>query len=297
MMRNVICSFLFCMVLFLAPGVGFCADDTTVTLKPSLKQNEKVYPYRNAVLTVNNYTGENIGAVELQDSRGGPRMVFPTVIVPDTSARVDVYLPAVSIVQNYNIKLLSRGDSNDSSIAVLKSQISWPPNLLTRDAFFDSQVYETYEESTLLWENDIKSKAFVLLGIAAVGMSGVLLICRTWLRIGLLVALVVAACVIDFTMRTQPFEIVTDPQGLIILSSRETFNVDVEKNTIQKAYDSSQQKISEAVQHSAPIYPARWAYREENMTIHSTKGLSFTLHPGRVRVFRKCKSPLSGIFR
>ena len=283
MMLNVSCSFLFCIVLFLVSSVGFCADSTTVTLKPSLEQNEKIYPYRNAVLMVNNSTGKNIAAVELQDSQGGPGMVFSTVIVPDTSARVDVHLPAMSLVQNYNIKLLLQGDSNDLPVAVLKSQISWPPKLLTADAFFDPQVYESYEEYTLSWSNEIKLKAFVLLGIATVGMSGVLLIRRTWFRIVLLVVLVVSACIADLAIRTQPFEIVTDPQGFIILSSRETFDVDTRKNS----HDSSQQKIAEALQNSAPVYPAQWAYREENMTIYATGRLSFTLHPGQMRVFRK----------
>jgi len=273
MTRTVRCSLVFCLLLFLAPGLGFCADDTTVTLKPSLDQDAKVYPYRNAVLTVNNITGKTISAVELHDSRGGPRMVFPTVIFPDTSARVDVYLPATSLVQNYNVKLLRDGNTGDSPITVLKSQISWPPTVLTTDAFFDPQACESYEESTLSWDNDLKLKAFVLLGIAAVGMSGVLLVRRLWLRIVLLVALVAAVCITDLAIRRHPFEIVTDPQGLIILSSRETFHVDAEKKVLRD---------------SAPVYPNRWAYREEDMIVHSTEGLSFTLHPGQLRVFRKC---------
>ena len=271
------------LLLLLASGAGFCAEDTTATLQPSVNQDDKVYPYRNAVLTVNNTTEKSIGVVELQDSRGGPGMVFPTVIVPDTSARVDVYLPAISLVQNFNIKLLQGDNSDDSPIAVLKSQISWPPDLLTTDVFFDPQVFESYEESPLLWDNNTKSKAFVLLGIAAVGMSGVLLVRKTWLRIVLLVALIVSVCVADLMIRIEPFEIVTDPQGFIILSTRQTICVNEKKSS----RDFWQQKIAVALQNSSPVYPGYWAYREEDMIVHPTKGLSFTLKPRQLRIFRK----------
>ncbi|MCK5114223.1 MAG: hypothetical protein KAR11_05620 [Phycisphaerae bacterium] len=271
------------LVLTLAFDTGLCIADTSVTLEPSLKQNADVYPYRSATLVVKNDTGKPVAAVELRDSLGGPRMIFPAVIAPETSARVDVHLPAISLVQNYNVRLLADDNANSAPLVKLQTQISWPPDLITHDAFFDPQVYERYEESTFGWSNDAKLKAFVLLGIAGVCMAGVLLIRNAWVRAVLLVAVIAAACIVDLTIRTQPFEIVTDPQGLTIFTTRETFSVDSAHATSH----ASQQKIADALRNTAPVYPALWAYSEEDMIVHPTKGLSFTARPEQMRVFRE----------
>ncbi|MCK5558536.1 MAG: hypothetical protein KAJ01_09160, partial [Candidatus Hydrogenedentes bacterium] len=120
------------LLTLLAAAGSALPTGVSATLAPAEEQDPGRYPYRNAVLTINNDTDREINTFSLRWKQGGPTIRFHRVhIPPDSEWTIAIELPAISLVQTYDLELLVEERSGYSSLAATAAEINWPVKLLT----------------------------------------------------------------------------------------------------------------------------------------------------------------------
>lgn len=241
-----------------------------VSLKVLAEQPGRMFPYRQAELTVENDIGSVVQAVSLQRLGGGPTFVFPVTVAPGTTLDVEVFLPAVRTEQEYVVRLLAGEDADAPVLASARASIAWPIELLTTDEFLAPRAYRPYEDDPPAWAGELLRNVFLALAIFSLLLAGTLLLRRPTVR--LLVAAVIVAAAAGGVRR------ITASAPLVrVLRSGEHTAVACRRTATWRDGSAS----------LAPIYYSESQMQRDNLVVHARLGLRVTIRPGEVRLFRR----------
>jgi len=270
------------------------ADRTSATCLPARQgsvesQDESAYPYRNAVLTVENPTGQEITAVSLRWRQGGPKMVFPVTILPGAKAEVPVVLPAIAPTQTYEVQwwLRDKPDAPCREFTLAEAEISWPVELLTTGEFIDPAAYESHLEYMPAWPGRLKRTIFLVATLFVLAVAGVLLVPWKSVRLILLGLFIIAAsAVLSVQFSLTPTLLIRPAGSGFVLTCRRTQDVSFESFPLVPASNIDDFKSSYDPRGISPVYFAPWQMKQDNMTVHATEGASLTITPREIRLFR-----------
>ncbi len=271
------------LTLFALPASAL-PGNVSVTLTPAEEQDPARYPYRRAELTINNDTDRRIDACQLRWRQGGPTIQFPRIHIPPNSEwKIALELPAISLIQTYDLELLPAGRSDCPAFSAA-AEINWPVKLLTTGEFIDPAAYEPYEGDLPQWPNDLRRKAFLLLLVSSVLLCGLLFIRRGMVRLVLLLVIAGAASVAIGMVLSPSSVVVEEIDDLLVLRSRRKARVII---TPREVIAPGDQRFPIENYYPVPVYMAPWQMGEDNSIIYTGgSNVHLTLRPDEVRLFR-----------
>ena len=270
------------LTLFTLAGSAL-AGNVSVTLIPAEEQDPARYPYRSAELTIKNDTDQRIDCSKLQWRQGGPTIQFPRVnIPPNTEWKTALELPAISLLQTYDLEFLS-ADQPDGPVIAATVEIDWPVKLLTTEAFIDPPAYEPYEGDLPQWPDKLRKKTFLLLLISSVLLCGVLFIRRGKVRLVLLLVIAGSVVVAVWMLLSGSSVVVEEVDDLLVLRSRRTARVII---TPREVIAPGERRIPVENYYPVPVYMAQWQMGEDNSITHiGEPNVHLKLRPDEVRLF------------
>jgi hypothetical protein len=278
-----------------SPAAGQDENKTlSATLAVAAEQNPKDYPFRNAVLTVRNDSEAEGGAVRLRWIRGGPTMIFPAAILPRRETKIPVFLPAVHLTQAYHIELLSSAhvlsafpksideERTGGAVARTTAEIVWPVERLTRGAFLDPIAYDPYQDALPQWSGRGRRRIFLGAVCFALALSGILFIRKMAVR-GIAGALVAFSATMGGWLLLQRFPpvLVQGEPGQFVLTARRTGEI-----RFEQPEEASLGLAGLFDANAYPVYFSRGQMERDDLVFHAVRGISLTLHPEEVRIFR-----------
>ena len=275
-------------VLILAGSAAAMAAEVRSSLRPAARQRQGAFPYRTADLTVENRSGVIVRMATLRWRRGGPRRLVNLTIAPNGSQVVRVNLPAASPRQTYDLRFFA-ADSAEAApwdslpaMAELEAEMTWPVEWVTDEAFVDPAAYEPYRDALLSWP--VSLRQYVLLGAAMMSLAAAatLLIRRPIVRLAATAVVAVLAALASLLLIDRQQVVVERagpapwPHAGAALRADELLSVQSRRTVRWRS----------AGDDWAPIYRSGRDMAGETMTIGGGRGVSATIHPDRVRLFR-----------
>ena len=278
-------------LLILLSGAAAAAD-AAVSLAPaqSRRDDERVWPYRAAELTVKNESDRIVRAVALRWVGGGPTMIYPATIPPQSGQTIPVSLPAVAVEQWYDVRLLAEDSPDADVVAEFEAPITWPlrpPEPPVDDdfdrAFIDPYACEQYAFDVPQWSNRARANVLIAAALAALAMAATLFVRRRAVRLVLLAA-TIAAATAAIHEAVLPRDVVVQrvlSQGsdlpIYAAGPGDSLYVVAARRTSHWTHPDAR---------LAPIYYNRLDMAEDTMVVHADRGISVPLRPGLVRLFR-----------
>ncbi len=250
-------------------GAAPALAETRVSLSPDVRQDEGAFPFRSAKMEIFNGTDRIVRAVAVRARSGGPTILVPAVVPPNTSQTIGISLPAISVEQTYSVRLLSRDEISAKPIASLEVPVSWQAAMVTPDAFFDPGAYD--DAFRISWPGSLRRNALLLSVLTVVLAAGCLLPRGKGRLAGCLLVAAVGVASAVMLVRSQPLIATRQSDEKITIQARRTIRW-----------------RSEAI-GLAPVYLDRRQWREDDLLIHPRRGLAATIRPSDVRVFRALK--------
>ncbi len=208
-------------------------------------------------------------------------MEYPIAIPPDAEARLAVALPAIALSQAYDVQLLAENPKTAPPLSIT-AEITWPPDLLTADAFIDPAAYEALENDLPVWPASLKQTVFLGAVLLSGALAAVLFIRRKRLRVLVLAVVLIAAVLVGWYGLAQQQTLLAESDGKqLILRCRRTSEVSLPcRQGGGKPCDGGGKYI-------VPIYAAPWQMKADNTIIHTAGGtFSLTIQPDEIRLFR-----------
>jgi len=256
-----------------AVGIIALQAAAAVTLSPAEQQDASLLPYRTAQLHIDNTGEEVIRFAALRWEYGGPELVYPVTVAPRRQASLTVALPAMAVQQFYDVRLLGSFTPRRRVVAAIRAPITWPAELVQREAFITADMSAPYKSHLPLWPAKLLRNIFLAAVVVCVAGAGTLLLRGPIVRLVGLVALVVIASGITVTgLARQPLiERQFDETGrLLILTARRTVQWQSDDARWVPVYDNP----AEVIEETLVVYP---------------DGLDLTLRPHEVRLLRRWK--------
>ncbi|MBN1553939.1 MAG: hypothetical protein JXA11_04285 [Phycisphaerae bacterium] len=245
------------------------------SLAVSSTRNPDHFPYRDAILTLNNTTDKPISAVRLRWRDGGPTMQFPLAIPPNSRAERTVFLPALSASQTYDIGLLTDDSLAAPPIAQTEAAIHWPVARLTKDAFLDPVTWQECYLPPPSWSRTTKTTALFAGIVIVLAFAATFLFRRNKVRFRVWTGIVVGSSV-----------------GAVLWCSlsgegglRVTTLSDGVSGVLVQTRRTGEYLLRDVKPQSAPLYAHESEIREETLIVHPDQGLLLTLRPDETRIF------------
>ena len=275
------------IVLLLLSGVA--AADTAASLAPTPARDARVWPYRAAQLSVTNQSGRIARAVSLRWVGGGPTMIYPATIPPKSGQTILVSLPAVAAEQWYHVRLLAEDRADAERLAESEAAITWPPQSATTDddddrgqAFIDPDACDEYAFDVPQWPARARANVLIAAAIAAMAMAAVLFVRHRGARMVLLVVVAVAAAAVIYKAVLPRNTIVVRTLGgaelpIYAAAPEDSLHVVAVRRTTRWTHPDAR---------LAPVYYSKRHMAEDTTIVHADRGISASLRPGDVRLFR-----------
>ena len=276
------------IVLFLLSGMASAAG-TAASLAPAPARDARVWPYRAAELSVSNQSGRIARAVSLRWVGGGPTMIYPATIPPQSGRTILVSLPAVAAEQWYHVRLLAEDRADAERLAESEAAVTWPPQSATTDAdnefgqaFIDPDACDEYAFDVPHWPARARANVLIAAAIAAMAMAAVLFVRHRGARMVLLVVVAVAAAAVIYKAVLPHNTIVVRTLGgaelpIYAATPDDSLYVVAVRRTTRWAHPDAR---------LAPIYYSKRHMAEDTTVVHADRGISASLRPGDVRLFR-----------
>jgi len=276
------------IVLLLLSGVASAAD-TAASLAPAPARDARVWPYRAAELSVTNQSGRIARAVSLRWVGGGPTMIYPATIPPKSGRTILVCLPAVAAEQWYRACLLAEDRAGAERLAESEAAVTWPPRSARNDAddefgqaFIDPEACEHYAFDMPQWPARTRANVLIAAAIAAMAMAAVLFVHHRGARMALLVVVAVAAAAVIYKAVL--------PRNTIVVRTLEGTELPMYAATPDDSLYVVAVRRTTRWTHPdarlAPIYYSKRHMAEDTTIVHADRGISASLRPGDVRLFR-----------
>lgn len=248
------------------------ASAATVTARPGQQgQKDVTKPYRNAEISVTNTSDRIIRAISVRAVQGGPTMLKPITIAPKTGQKVFIDLPAFSQEQTYTVSLYTDEKAQTQLDPARKIRINWPVESVNAGAFIDLPCYREQFETLPDWPRRLRVGLVIAASLMGIALGGIMFIRKGAVR-GVLLILTVAAAAIVMWQVSATYKsviVTTDETGRdVIVKCRRTSQWTTEDKTL------------------VPIYYSKAHLAEDNAVI-SGDGISVTIKPNEVRIFRR----------
>ena len=269
---------------------GAAAANTTDFIAAAPQHDARVWPYRAAELTVKNRSDRIVRAVAVRWVGGGPTMIYPATIPPQSGQAIQVSLPAVAVEQWYDVRLLADDSPDADVVAEFEAPITWPLRPLAPNeehnlgqAFIDPYACEQYAFDVPQWSNRARANVLFAAALAALAMPATLFAQRRAVRLVLLAAAIAAAtaaihkAVLPRDVMVQ--RVLSQGSDLPIYAAGpgDSLYVVAARRTSRWTHPDAR---------LAPIYYNRLDMPEDTMVVHADRGISVRLRPGMVRLFR-----------
>lgn len=257
---------------------------TAISLQPADGEMDRAWPYRPAWLEIKSSAAYR--AVTLRWTQGGPTQLYPATADAEGKARLLVHLPAIALVQEYEVHLfvdaetaLADGQHAGEPGASATAQIAWPAEWLTTSAFLDPQAYGSHSETLPAWPAMIRRGAALLAVLLPLTAGAAMLIpAGRWRTLGLGGILLAATLAGSLLCRNTPVLVIReDGKNLVVLSRRTTAVV--------------LESVAKPSKSLYPVYAARWQILEDDLLLRGTQPYRYTQRPAMARLFRQ--SPFS----
>ncbi|HOD79805.1 MAG: hypothetical protein BWX88_02212 [Planctomycetes bacterium ADurb.Bin126] len=269
---RLVCAVLLCLCARTAqPQSGPAGAAIELSVAPTQVAGNA--PYRLALLRVTVPAGQPlVRAVRLREAQGGPTILQPLTVPPESTQTALVPLPAWSQQHAYRVELLA--EDRDDANAILPARqvaLSWPADILDRDAVFAPWQYEPYQELPR-WPAPLLRNVFLAAALFALACTGLLLVRRPLARSLLLIVLAALAgagtwLLLDQAPLVVHREVARDGSSLHVLTSR---------RTVQWSVD----------QPLWPVYFNLRQMRDDSLVVHVGRATRLTLLPDDVRILR-----------
>ena len=223
-----------------------------------------------------NKTGRTLQAVSLRWRQGGPTIIQPAAVAPNSWQVLRIHLPAAWPEQMYDVTFLDGPPGASAGVAKALS-ITWPVELVADGAFIDPAAYEPYRGTFPAWPATLRKRLFLAAAALSLIAAATLLLRRPAARLAALAAVILlAGAAATAAMLHQPIvqhlEANRDAGEFHVITSRRT----TRWHTANAPW--------------APIYESRRQLSADTMTLTNHTTLSVLLHPHQVRLFRAVKS-------
>jgi len=267
-----------------APAAG----QLGVSLGPAARQDETHPTYRAAVLTIDNSdgsVGRVIRAAAVRCADGGATFLYPLAVAPKTKQTLNVSLPALSVRQEVDVRLLA-GESADAPVlASRRLVVTWPEEVISsmQARIVDLAAYQAWEREHPMptWPATLKRNVFLLLVLAAVAAAATLLVRRPLLRI-IGIAVIVAAAVAVLVVPLSRVEEVS--AGDFRFERLAATRPAAERMLAVTCLRTADWRHPDA--GLIPLYRSREEMAADTMVVRADGGISVTLAPNSVRLFR-----------
>ncbi len=247
--------------------------DAAVELSVAPAQAASNAPFRLALLRVSVPPGRPlVRAVRLREIQGGPTILQPLTVPPESTQTATVPLPAWSQQHTYRVELLAEErDDADAVLAARQVALAWPADILDRDALFAPWQYDPYQELPR-WPAPLLRNVYLAAALFALACTGLFLVRRVLARSLLVIVLAALAGGGTWLLLGQaPLvvhrEVARDDFPLHVLTSRRT----VQWNCDQPLW---------------PVYFNLRQMRDDSLVIHVGRSCRLTLLPEDVRLLR-----------
>ncbi|MHC4984245.1 MAG: hypothetical protein ACYTF6_13900 [Planctomycetota bacterium] len=266
--------------------------ELVVSLKAAERQDARRLAYAAAELTIDNSDGSVarvIRAAAIRCADGGPTFVYPLNVAPRTRRSLAVTLPALSVRQEVDVRLLAGEAADSTPLASRRVVINWPEQLISRAGarLIDPDAYEAWrrENSPASWPAGPKRNVFLTLVLAGVLAAAALLVRRAALRLAAIAVIVpAAALVVLFPLAAAESVIVGDfqyePLTPTVRPAQKMLAVQCLRTTDWAHPDSL----------LVPVYRSAEQMAADNMLVRLGQGIEVTLRANKLRLFRRARA-------
>jgi hypothetical protein len=278
------------ITLVLAAAAADAGGELTVSAEPAQRQDESLLPYLGAELTIDNSdgsVGQVIRAVSIRCADGGATLRYAAAIAPRTRQTLRVRLPAVSVRQEVDVRLMAGPEADAGELAWRKVVVRWPEELLARagPGLIDPAAYQAWERQHSLprWPEALKRNIFLTLVVAAVAATATLLIGRSWLRLAGIALVVAAAAAMQLALVSGVEKVsVGDFQYERLAATTQPVRERMLAVTCLRSADWHWPDAA-----LAPVYRSVEQMAADTMVVNVGQGISVALQPDDVRLFRR----------
>lgn len=260
--------------------LGACAvagaAESVVTLTPAPDEPRSPLPYQMARLSVTNRGEAVVGAVSVQDVRGGLTVLRPATIAPGATETIVVPLLAFSTQQTFRVQLLAGPEPGARVLFEARPLVAWPGEIVeaTLAALLDAPAYDHLAGQSPLWPADVRLNILGLAALAALLLVATMFIHRPALRLGALFLLIAAATLAAaLALRAQELLVVRDSGPRLAVSARRTID------------------WSEHYETLVPLYAVKSQLTSDTAILGPGYTLRTTIRPDSPRLFARLRAP------
>ncbi|MFP4053201.1 MAG: hypothetical protein ACLFV7_04980 [Phycisphaerae bacterium] len=229
-------------------GVASSAGlEVTLTPADDADPNQRLQP---AALTLENNTDATVASVSLRWDRGGPNFVYPLAVGPGGRASRTVFLPALWVDQQYTVTAL---DETHQPVASATAAVAWPASRVAPDALLAADLYGRYRYDLPQWDRQFRMNLAMVAGLAVLGLGGVALLHRTWVRLaGVALLVIVSTGAVSVMVMREPLVVerelplqadeagtsAASTRRVLVLTTRRTTDVLVSRSNLEPVYPS-----------------------------------------------------------
>jgi len=258
-----------------------------VSLKPTGLWDQSREPYPSAELTIDNSdgaVGRVIGAASIRCADGGPTFLYPLALAPRTSRTLRIYLPAISLRQEVDVRLLAAESPQAEVLATRRLAVTWPEELLARSmpSLVDPGAYQAWQRQRSLpaWSAGLKQAAFLACVVAAIAAASTLMIGRGPLRLAAMVVVAgAAAAAMAGVLGGTDTLVVNDFSPEAAADTRPAAQRMVAATCLRTTEWRGEEDF-------VPIYESADKMADETMLVRPGEGITVLIRPEAVRLFR-----------
>ncbi len=228
-------------------------------------------PYRNAEIAVTNTSDRIIRTITIRAVQGGPTILKPAAIPPQTGQKLFVTLPAFSQEQSYTVSLYADEERQTQIEPPCEVRIKWPVESIDIEKFIDNPCYNEQFDLLPDWPRRLRVGLLTAGLLTGIALGGIMFIRKPAVRSVLLVLIVAAAATVMWKVPTTYKSVIVTNDGNggdVIVKCRRTSQWTTDDKTL------------------VPIYYSKAHIAEDNAVI-GPDGLSVTIRPDEVKIFRR----------
>ena len=245
------------------------AGEVSVTLEPVAGEpNEFFQP---ATLAAHNATDTTLQSLTIQWQLGGPTFVHAVTIPPGGSQELSVHLPAMTRHQRFRIDAALEA----AVPMVTEAEITWPIESVDPSVWIDPQAYQGAEGLDIGWSDSMRRMVWWSAVVGCALLVASMAIPRPKWRLATACVVVVIGLSVACHLASRPpvvtERVAADGATLLLFARR------------QAEWSTQQSGLT-------PVYATR-AQMMDDDTVYEAGGVSVTLTPGQVRLFRLADAP------
>lgn len=259
----------------LALAAAALADEAgiEITLKAAPDQTGSMGPYRQADLKLVSHGDQVLREISLRWTEGGPTFVWPVALGPGAQLTKRVFLPVGAPLQTYRATF-----KGDPPAPPGRATISWPIEMVARDALINPSAYESVERPGAKWSAPLRLNVMLGAAVTALAAAATLFcrphVLRTCALLGI-IALTAGAGALTLANTDVVIEDVITVDDGRANAARYLYVVAVRRTTRWTHPDA----------RLAPVYKDASQMDGETMTIDPRHGAEAVISPGELRLF------------